>query len=537
MTSVPLSKTAPYARTALWIFLTFCLFYIGITRGHFISIDEVGPYQTTRSLWEEKNLTTGMIPRSYPGRNDRYYSQFNPGQSVAAMPLYGLGKAFGQVLKNLNRTDWIAILAGPSLGQNPMRWGGDIEIFFVNLLNCFITALLCTIFFSFSLRLGATPRWALLSSILLGLTTFIGSFSTGFWLHASEALFLLWAFYFLFLDSQRPDWRFRFIAGILTGLMILFRLPSVVAIPGLGLYLLGSIWQRQRKETGIHFSFVNIFGQTVAFAIPVIVGILIYLCINYIKFESILGKYENAGFHGRLLKALYAYLFSPGESIFLFSPLLILFPWLHRGFAKKYRLESIIILTISLCYLMFYGNYGGWHGLYCFGPRYLVPLVPILLLPLGQWMADTNKKMWFVVGFLAVIGFWVQLVNVAVNWWYVTLYENYLNFEPEHSFLFIPDVAQVVTHSKALLAGDYRVDMWLVNVYRMFGLGRLMIIVIPLLTLLLFCVWRLWQSLRQAEAAYDGGIEIRFIFPFRYVFSFLVFLTICMIVPMLMNYS
>lgn len=118
-------KNLPYARLAFWIFITFSVFYIGVTRGHFIRTDEIALYQTTRSLWEERNLSTGSINNIFLGRHGSSYSQYNAGQSIAALPLYGIGKTLRTIFENLDRKDWIATFSDPSIGQEPSRWGGD----------------------------------------------------------------------------------------------------------------------------------------------------------------------------------------------------------------------------------------------------------------------------------------------------------------------------------------------------------------------------------------------------------------------------
>src|SRR5438876_4065371 len=107
------------------------------------------------------------------------------------------------------------------------------------------------------------------------------------------------------------------------------------------------------------------------------------------------------------------------------------------------------------------------------------------------------RKAWLVVAPLAAIGFWVQLIHVAANFSYVSYREHYATFDPRLGFLFDPVVAPIVAHSKALLAADERVDMWLVNVYRRFGVIRLMVLALPLASALSFCLWKLQQLQRS----------------------------------------
>ncbi len=126
----------------------------------------------------------------------------------------------------------------------------------------------------------------------------------------------------------------------------------------------------------------------------------------------------------------------------------------------------------------------------------------------------------------------MQLVHVAANFAYVYYHERYPAFEPPLGFLFSPHVAPILAHSKALFAADYRVDMWLVNVYRAFGVIRLMALALPLTGVLSVCLWRLQRSLRAAEAAAVPALEIRFSYRPRVVILALELLAIITVVAM-----
>jgi len=505
-----------HLRIALWVFLAFSTLYVLTGRGHFIGTDEIALYQTTRSLWEDHDLHIGRIINAHQGRGGAYYSQYSVGQAVAALPLYAIDKGTGWLLANTGRASWSTTLAGPSIGTEPSRWGGDIEIFFVSLYGAFTTALLCAVFFTFSLRLGGSLKASLAATALLGLATYVGPFSSTFLQHSSDALLVLWSFYFLMSDSQRPDWRSRALAGILLGLAVVFRYQSVIAIPALGLYHIWSVGKR-RDGTSIGSLVLTGLRQLPVFALPVLVGIAGHLAINYVKFDTIWGKYSDTSFNSPIPTGLYGFLFSSGDSIFLYTPLLLLLPWMVAHFFQKWRREAVLILTLALCYLLFYSSFEFWHGLWSdLGPRYLMPTVPLLLLPLAGWLDARGRKAWLAVAPLTALGIWVQLVHFAANFSYVSYYEKYLpsTWPPDLAFLFIPERSPLLAHMKATLAWDYRVDLWLVNVYRAFGTGRLLFLAIPLLCLLGVCLWRLHRNL-VAAGAIDGGIWRHLSFPWR----------------------
>ena len=499
------------ASIALWLFLSLTLLYVALTRGHFVGTDEIAVYQATRSLWESSDLHTGRIVNTARGRAGLDYSVFSAGQSFAALPLYGVAKTVAAGLQALESPDWIQTFAGPQVGTEPSRWGGDITIFFVGLYGAFPVAALCALFFAFSLRLGASVRASLASALFLGLATYVAPAGTSFLQHGSEALFLLWTFYFLFRDAQQPRWQFRMWAGITLALSLALRWESAIAVPWLGLYLLWSIWERREASGGIVRGAVE---QVPPFALPLLAGLSFPLIINWIKFESIWGVYGNVGFNSPFPTGLYTFLFSSGDSMFIYTPLLLLLAWIVPPFARRWGREAVLIAAISLFYLFFYASYRHWHGLWSdLGPRFLLPLIPFLLLPLAGWMDTQRPRVWLVVGPLALIGVWVQFVHVAANFSYVSYYEHFIvpiEQQIPWDMLFVPERAPILAHSRATLAWDYRVDLWLVWVTRTFGVGRFLLVALPLAALLGGCVWRLVTYVRTTEAVLPAPEELDF---------------------------
>jgi len=50
-------------------------------------------------------------------------------------------------------------------------------------------------------------------------------------------------------------------------------------------------------------------------------------------------------------------------------------------------------------------SWSGWHGGFCLGPRFLVVIIPFLLLPLGSvlddWLRNGHKRrLWMFIGYL-----------------------------------------------------------------------------------------------------------------------------------------
>jgi hypothetical protein len=126
--------------------------------------------------------------------------------------------------------------------------------------------------------------------------------------------------------------------------------------------------------------------------------------------------------------------------------------------------------------------------------------VPFLILPLAAWW-DTARNRWRAVAFaLGAAGAFVQLLSVAVNFSYVFHHEKYAELKPEYAYLFVPQSSQLASHYRALMAADFRVDMWLVNVYRQFGVGQLLMVALPLVGLMVFALWGLRRATTEPRA-------------------------------------
>jgi hypothetical protein len=274
--------------------------------------------------------------------------------------------------------------------------------------------------------------------------------------------------------------------------MILVRASSLIVVPVLIAYLL---WRARTRR----------FAEDLTvFLLPVAAAVLITGGVNYIKWGSfsLSGGYGNfITFDTSWMVSLYGYLFSPGQSIFLFSPLLILAPLYFQPFARRYPRETVCILSIAVTYMLFYGKASTWDGQWYFGPRFLVAVVPLLLLPLASWLDQIRKPAaWIAVAGLSLTGLLIEVLHVAVNVSYVYYREGYDHFVPKNGFIFLPASSQIVAHWHALLAWDNRVDLWLVNVARQAGPARVLLLVLPLAALIVSAARKLTHSLARPGA-------------------------------------
>ncbi len=118
-------------------------------------------------------------------------------------------------------------------------------------------------------------------------------------------------------------------------------------------------------------------------------------------------------------------LFSPGKSIFLYSPLLLI-PWIfwHKA-RREYFPEYVSFALLSGMYLFFFSNaaipyVNGdlapiWHGGMDWGPRYLSTLIPFGMLTFGMILPSLSRKeKWLTVYPFLVASLWIQLVAISI---------------------------------------------------------------------------------------------------------------------------
>jgi hypothetical protein len=101
-------------------------------------------------------------------------------------------------------------------------------------------------------------------------------------------------------------------------------------------------------------------------------------------YEAVTGGFWNES----ILTGLWGQLLSPGKSLFLFSPPLVLALWgWRRLIARRAPVALAVALTVGPVALI-YARYLFWSGDWGWGPRYLVFALPALLLPAAELFPD-----------------------------------------------------------------------------------------------------------------------------------------------------
>ena len=387
-------------RIALWLFAAFQFFYLLTSTGRVRTPDEYNTLYTTESLVLRGSTAVPQAVQlhNFYGRYDLHgepRAAYPPGQVLLSAPYYALGQYL------------LARLPGVPAEDT------DLVVAFTSCLSSATFSALTVMFF-FLLLVGiAIPlRTALFAAVVVGLGTPIFAYSG--WLYSeplSAAIFVGVAWLLFGRDRGPINFRTASIAGLVLGLATIVRPTNVLAIPIFAIAIL----VRDGKPA-LRAAFL--------LCVTSAIGVAILFAHNTLLFggpfefgypTAAEGAKRLNTFDTPLWKGLYGFLLSPGKSIFVFAPPVILALAGLRRLWKLDRGAATVAMLLPLIYLFFYARYTQWEGGYCVGPRYLVPSIVLLCLGLGPMLADAASSTKKIAVIALVLGAFVQCVSLATS--------------------------------------------------------------------------------------------------------------------------
>ena len=285
---------------------------------------------------------------------------------------------------------------------------GNIQA--VMMVNIILSALTGAVAFLAFRQLESSRRQSLGLALVLGVGSLVWPYSRTY--HREPLLGFLYLLAFVGVQRFRRQggakWAIATMAISL--LAIVVKVISLIALPFL-LAPLGAHVLRRRSRLAL-----------------TIVALFILLAV--VIFEMVLvgrgfSPYTPAIYLRRLLSVdrlpllavrIYGLLLSPGKGILIYCPVLVagLAGAIH--WAIKGRWEGFSVLGVLISHLVIYPivQGAGWGGGLEWGPRYLVPLVPLLVLPLQQALRWRWGRLCF--SMLLVPSVAIQIVASTVNW-------------------------------------------------------------------------------------------------------------------------
>jgi hypothetical protein len=276
-------------------------------------------------------------------------------------------------------------------------------------------------------RLGYGPSTALITALVFGLATMAWPYAKYFFSEPLTGLCLLASAYFIMEPGSGPSGRSRWLpallAGVFLGLALATRFANAVLIPiYASVMVMHSLRVRGVKGwTGIGVNpsllLTATWRRLVAFGLPLMLWIVVIAVYNYLRFGNPLttGYLPEESFSAPWILGIVGQLFSPGRGIVFYSPILLACLAALPRFVRRHRLLAVLVLATAGCYLLLYGKWFMWHGGFAWGPRFLVPVIPLLCITLAPLVEDLRGGKRAVFGALFAAGVAVQLLGVSVH--------------------------------------------------------------------------------------------------------------------------
>jgi hypothetical protein len=390
---------------AAWLFLLCTAVYLLTYDGSFTSTDERALFSGTDSLVKRGEFRVDQI--YWDGNNVGMYTadgemvpNYEPAQMVLAVPLYVLG--------------WVT---GVGLVQSVM------------LFNPLVTALTVALFFLCLRELSYGRAVSLALALSYAFATIAWVYSKFFFREPLMGLGYVVALLGLLRYGRRRDVMGACLVGVGAGLAVATKQVGLVALPFFAALFL--FYNRKAERNGF-------LRSVLAAGLPLLAILALLKVYQDVSLGSIpafarnVVEYASSPLIARdnwpdMLFAAYGLTFSPGKGLFAYSPVLFLALVAAPWFLRRHPMEALIFGALAAAHVVGYSRYISWWGGLSWGPRYLLPIVPFVLIaaaPAAEKLLSTRIAVWRLLAALVVIiSVVVQVAGVSVD---VRMYEDVL---------------------------------------------------------------------------------------------------------------
>lgn len=320
--------------------------------------------------------------------------------------------------------------------------------FFASMTNSFFAGMIAVTILLYAVELGLTKRQAIVLSLLTIFTTNLFPLAKFSFAHEMFAAFTLVSFYMVKRFSITKQWKYLLGCALSYGVVLIaYNVSYYIPLIPLVLYLLLLFSKKDRIRMILALSLI---------AIPIfIIKRATFIPLMTIPFIT---SYKV------LFEGVWGYVFSPGKSMFLYSPLLLLLPAFWHKLQKKHIPEIMSFTLMLMLFIYFLGSAWVpklegqklpiWHGGMSWGPRYISATIPFLMLLVGTIIFHLKRiqKLFFVLPLL-LWGVWMQILGVSLP--YLTQYADLpltiivrdLRYDNYDYASFIPTLSPIISQT------------------------------------------------------------------------------------------
>lgn len=360
-------------------------------------------FQTTQSLVERGSFEVQGIDKRTgeredrptgtfgwaSGRDGRRYGFFGQGLAIVAAPMYALADATVDHVPDR----WRHAVRSDLFTFHQRSPSADWLRLVVSLTNSLLTPLGAVLLGLWLRALGHRPRASVITALCYALGTTAWPYAGTFLSEPLSVVVLLGAT--LEIRRFQLDARARhlWIAAALAGLSVHVHVLNLLAIPCLLGYALAPTLARAGVRQGLR----QLDRRTWLIAALLCgLGLALLGFSQWWRFGSPFetGRYDHYGRWVWPWQGMFTMLVAPGRSLLIYSPPLLLALAAWPSLRRRDPNTAWFIVALFVTRLLFVACRSDWHGGWAIGPRYLIPTIAFLLVPIAGWLERWSTHAW-----------------------------------------------------------------------------------------------------------------------------------------------
>jgi hypothetical protein len=346
------------AGLALFLLAIYLFTFAGVLR----SIDELSLFAGTENLVQAGSLQPVLVRFAL---YHNHVGPFEPGYSLLAIPFYVIAR----------------------------QWTGVSNLHTVMLLNPLLTALNAGLLYGLGRRLRYGEAASLSVALAFGLATMAWPYTKSFLREPAVALLWTAAFWGLAHFVEKPGWAVGALSVAAVVAAVGVKAASLASWPAVFVVLAWALHTTRR----VHRRWLIAGG---AIVLGLSAGLALFLFAQRgLGAAGLIDKFLANPFTLAGITPWYGLLASPGKSVFLYSPVILLGVIGWPAFRRRHSILAVGLLLLGLAVLASLRASDWWGGL-TWGPRFLAPFLPLALLPALE-LFPHRKWAWGLAGLSA----------------------------------------------------------------------------------------------------------------------------------------